>query len=119
MSVSESVSLSVSESLSLSESLSESVSESESLSESVSESLSENVSESKSVSESLKGGRTPNKMRSAASRHVFKIQTHCFLWVYAHLRRHSVSVRSAQQRLRMLFKFLPCHRAPSALFYIK
>ncbi len=66
-----------------------------------------------------KGSRTPDEKRSAASRHVFKIRTHCFLCVYAHRRRHSASVRSAQQRLRTLFKFLPRHRAPSALFYIK
>ncbi len=68
----------------------------------------------------LKG--VAHRMRSAArvaSRHVFQIRTHCFLCVYAHRRRHSASVRSAQQRLRTLFKFLPRHRAPSALFYIK
>ncbi len=56
----------------------------------------------------LKG--VAHRPRSAvASRHVFKIRTHCFLCVYAHRRRHSAFVRIAQQRLGTLFKFLPCH----------
>ncbi len=63
--------------------------------------------------------RVAHQTRSAAPRHVFKIQTNCFLCVYTHRRHHSASVRWAQQRLRTLFKFLPRHRAPSALFYIK
>ncbi len=71
-----------------------------------------------SPAQTSKGGRTPNEKRSAASRHVFKIRTHCFLCVYAHRRRHSASVRSAQQRLRTRFKFLQHHRAPSALFIL-
>ncbi len=39
-----------------------------------------------------KGGRTPNEKCSAASRHVFKIRTHCFLCLYAHRRHHTASV---------------------------
>ncbi len=37
-----------------------------------------------SPAQSSKGGRTPNENRCIASRHVFKIRTHCFLCVYAH-----------------------------------
>ncbi len=45
------------------------------------------------VSLLTKGGRTPDAKRSAASRHVFQIWTHCFLCMYAHRRHHSASVQ--------------------------